>query len=115
MIMIAVNNSTGSTGSMRVSCTGRENKENQMGCLGAGWQGKKEKEACNGEKPTQQLGHSAGTQDIDSPCSCLELGRVAFKLWSCSGALPGKTIWRRRASETTQARPGADQDLRKLL
>lgn len=50
MIMIAVNNSTGSTGSLRVSRMGRENKENQMGCLGAGWQGKKEKEACNGEK-----------------------------------------------------------------
>lgn len=50
MIMIAVNNSTGSTDSLRVSRTGRENKENQMGCLGAGWQGKKEKEARNGEK-----------------------------------------------------------------
>jgi len=31
MIMIAVNNSTGSTGSLRVSRG--ENKENQMGCL----------------------------------------------------------------------------------
>lgn len=59
MIMIAVNNSAGSTGSLRVSRTGRENKENQMGCLGAGWQGKKEKEACNGLKI---LPKSWGTQ-----------------------------------------------------
>lgn len=49
MIMISVNNSAGSTG-LRMNCRDRENKENQMDFLGAGWQGKKKKEASNGEK-----------------------------------------------------------------
>lgn len=70
MIMTAVNNSTGPTGSLRVSCTSRENKENQIGCLGAGWQGKKEKEGCNGLK-IQEIGYAAGVWDTDPPHSCL--------------------------------------------
>lgn len=79
MIMISVNNSAGSTG-LRMNCRDRENKENQMDFLGAGWQGKKKKEASNGEKNIEELGHSAGMQDTDLPWSCLELGRTVFKL-----------------------------------
>lgn len=69
--------------------------------MGAGWQGKTEKETYNGEKTCP----AAGALSWDATHRSTML-----KLWSFSGAFPGETMWRRRTSKTSQARPGLGKD-----
>lgn len=93
MIMISVNNSAGSTG-LRMNCRDRENKENQMDFLGAGWQGKQKKEASNGEKISKSWGTQLGckTQIYGGPawswaeqCSNCEAALMFFLAKQCRG------------------------------
>lgn len=107
--MIAVNNSAGSTGRLRVSCTGRENQGIQRGHLG-----KKEEEACNGAKTYPRAG--ALSWGVRHRCTTFPPGagqsgpQTVGLRWGFSGQSRVE-----KDNETSQTRPGPGEDLRKLL
>lgn len=104
MIMIAVNNSTGSTSKVSLCYQAGKRRKFKWADVVLDARERKKRRHTAQRKAPQQLGHGWALRYGHTQPS-VELGTAAFKPWSWSVLFPGKIRWRRTTSEASQARP----------